>query len=202
MARRTAAQAAATRRRLIDAAGDVFAECGYAAATLGQIAARADVTRGALYHHFADKAEIHEVTLRREADQVTGPLMAHLAGDGPPLQRVHEFVVAYCTALERDPRFRRAVELLLFGAAGAPARARDRTRLGYHAWLQAFEAVLDEAHDRGELREGLAPGTAAQVVVAFTVGATTATLHAPDSVAPAGAHAEALATTLVAGLAR
>jgi AcrR family transcriptional regulator len=199
MVRRTAAEAAETRRRLIDAAGDVFAECGYAAATLGQIAERAHVTRGALYHHFADKAEIHEVVLRREADRVTGPLMAQLADDGPPLQRLHEFVVAYCTALERDPRFRRAVELLLFGAAGAPTAARDRTRLGYQAWLGAFEAVLDEAHGRGELREGIAPGTAARMVVAFTAGATTAALHAPESFAPAE-HAEALATVLITGL--
>lgn len=201
MVRRTAAEAAETRRSLIDAAGDVFAECGYAAATLGQIAERADVTRGALYHHFADKAEIHELVLRRKADQVAGPLMAQLAGEGPPLQRLHAFVVAYCTALERDPRFRRAVELLLFGAAGAPTAARDRTRLGYQAWLGAFEAVLDEAHDRGELREDITPGSAACMVVAFTAGATTTTLHAPDSFAPAD-NAEALATVLITGLTR
>lgn len=201
MVRRTAAEAAETRRRLIDAAVDVFAECGYAGATLGQIAERADVTRGAVYHHFADKAEIHEIVLRREADQVAGPLMAQLTGDGPPLQRVHEFVVAYCTALERDQRFRRAVELLLFGAAGTPTTARRRTRQGYQAWLRALEAVLAEAHHRRELREDLTAGTAARAVVAFTVGVTTTVLHAPASFAPAE-DADALATTLVRGLTR
>jgi TetR/AcrR family acrAB operon transcriptional repressor len=201
MPRRTATETAKTQRRLVDAAVDVFAECGYAAATLGQIAERADVTRGALYHHFADKAELHEVVLRREADQVTGPLMTQLAGPGPPLQRLHAFVVAYCTALDRDARFRRAVGLLLFDVAGAPARVRDRTRLGYHAWQRAFEAVLDEAQARDELREDIAVGAAAGTVVAFTVGATTAALHAPESFRPAE-HADAFATTLVTGLTR
>lgn len=53
MVRRTAQQAAETRRELVDAAADVFADCGFAGASLEQIAGRAGVTRGALYHHFA-----------------------------------------------------------------------------------------------------------------------------------------------------
>ncbi|HEX6255409.1 MAG TPA: TetR/AcrR family transcriptional regulator [Euzebyales bacterium] len=201
MARRTAAEAAETRRRLLDAAGDVFAECGYNATTLGQVAGRAGLTRGALYHHFADKAEIYDTVLRREVDQVTGPLMAGLAGDGPPLQRLREFVVAYCTALDTDPQFRRAVELLLFAPSDAPDATRDRTREGYRAWLHAFETVLDEARVNNELRPDITPRMAAGAVIALTVGATTAALHAADSLVPAE-HAEALADTLVAGLAQ
>lgn len=35
-----------------------FADCGFAGASLEQIAGRAGVTRGALYHHFDDKAAV------------------------------------------------------------------------------------------------------------------------------------------------
>lgn len=199
MVRRTAAEAAQTRHDLVNAALEVFGECGYGRATLGQIADRAGMTRGAVYHHFADKADVYDTVLRREADEVTGPLMAALAGDAPPLRRLHDFVVGYCTALAEDARFRRAVELLLFGGPDAPPLALARTRRGYQAWLDTFEQVLAEAGDRGDLRSGITPHAAARAVVAVTVGATTTALHAPESFSAAH-HAEALADTLVAGL--
>lgn len=199
MARRTAAEAAQTRRELVDAAIDVFGECGYAGATLAEIADRAGVTRGALYHHFHDKADVYDTALRRQADEVTAPLMRALTAEGPPVQRLRDFLTAYCTALDRDARFRRAVDLLLFGAAGAPASAQERTRRGYEAWLRAFETVLGEAGERGDLRQGLTSDAAARSVLALTVGATTAALRAPELFSPAE-HARSLADTLIAGL--
>lgn len=180
MVRRTAAQAAETRRDLTHAAAQVFGECGFAGATLEQIAERAGVTRGALYHHFDDKADIYDAVLRQEADRVLTPLMADLAGDGPPLERLRAFFVAYCSALQRDTHFRRVVDLLLFGAAGAPARARERTRRGYETWLHAIVAVLDEAHEAGALRERIVPRDAARAVVVCAVGLTTSAVHAPE----------------------
>src|SRR5688572_29774165 len=133
VARRTAAQAAATRRDLLAAALAVFAEGGYAAATLAQIAGRAGVTRGALYHHFAGKADLYDALLREAADQVMRPLLADLAAAGPPLARLRRFLEAYGAALERDARFRAVVALLLFGRADVPERSLALTRLGYRA---------------------------------------------------------------------
>src|SRR5918911_902531 len=155
MVRRTAQAAAATRHDLLEAALATFAECGYDAATLEGIAARASVTRGALYHHFADKADLYDAVLREQANQVLRPLLAGLAAAGPPLARLRRFLVAYCAALERDARFRAVLELLLFGGAGVPPAARDKTRGGFGSWLAAFEGLLQEADARGELRPGV-----------------------------------------------
>jgi AcrR family transcriptional regulator len=58
MPRRTAADAAVTRRTILDAGRVTFAEDGYQAATLDGIAQRAGVTRGAVHHHFGDKREL------------------------------------------------------------------------------------------------------------------------------------------------
>ena len=55
---RRAEQARATRRRIIDQAARLFAEQGYAATTLDQIAAAADVAVQTVYFHFRNKATV------------------------------------------------------------------------------------------------------------------------------------------------
>ncbi len=55
---RRAEQASATRQAIISAASELFAERGYAAVSVEEIVRRARVTRGALYHHFEDKADL------------------------------------------------------------------------------------------------------------------------------------------------
>ncbi len=47
-----------TRKRILDAASQVFARRGYGQATVEEIAAEAGVSNGALYHHFASKEEL------------------------------------------------------------------------------------------------------------------------------------------------
>ena len=53
-----AEQSAQTRRALLDAAHELFAEDGYAATSTEAVARRAGVTRGALYYQFRDKAAL------------------------------------------------------------------------------------------------------------------------------------------------
>lgn len=67
-------QTEATRRKLVETARQLFTQHGYAATATEVIVAQADVTRGALYHHFGSKeglfhAVIYEV-LRDAAMQI------------------------------------------------------------------------------------------------------------------------------------
>jgi AcrR family transcriptional regulator len=65
-----------TRQALITAARRRFAEQGYAATGTEEIVADAQVTRGALYHHFRDKAELFRTVMEQVATEVAEQLVA------------------------------------------------------------------------------------------------------------------------------
>jgi TetR/AcrR family acrAB operon transcriptional repressor len=199
--RRTAAEAARTRESLLDAALAVFAERGYTAARLEEIAARAEVTRGAVHHHFPDKAALYTEAVDARWKEVTEPLWAELDGPGPPLARVRRFLVAYLSGAERNQRFR-----LLLEAVTMRAEALPELRAGLTSKAAALAAVSDhltdlftEARDAGDLRVGVAPRTAALALLSYTTGVTTTWLLGPDLFSPAAA-ADDLATIFLEGL--
>ncbi|PAU73315.1 TetR family transcriptional regulator [Vreelandella alkaliphila] len=65
MARKTKAEAAATREALLDAAEEVFFAKGVARTSLEQIARHANLTRGAVYWHFKNKGDLFMALVER-----------------------------------------------------------------------------------------------------------------------------------------
>ena len=65
MARRTKAEAESTRAAILDAAEVLFYQHGVSRTTLEKIALAANVTRGAIYWHFQNKADLFNAMLER-----------------------------------------------------------------------------------------------------------------------------------------
>lgn len=65
-----------TRQALMDAARALFVSKGYGDTSTPDICASTATTRGALYHHFADKRDLFRQVLAREAQAVTAEIMA------------------------------------------------------------------------------------------------------------------------------
>jgi AcrR family transcriptional regulator len=61
---------------LIDAARELFARDGYDATSLDAVAARATMTKGAVYHHFDGKRQLFEAVFAREIERMAAPLTA------------------------------------------------------------------------------------------------------------------------------
>jgi AcrR family transcriptional regulator len=102
----------ATRQALVDGAVELFTERGYAGTSLDEIARRAHVTKGALYHHFAGKHALFEaafdavgsVAVTRLADAVAGGV----DGAGEPWETLRAGLRAYLRMC-LDPAFQRIV---------------------------------------------------------------------------------------------
>jgi len=149
VARRTQAErSATTRAALIAAARPLFADRGYAAVSTPEIAVAAGVTRGALYHQFADKAALFAaVTEAVEAD-VTQRLANDVvaAGHTDPLGALHGSIDAWLDACE-EPEVRQVLLLdapVVLGWEGF----RD---LAQHYGLGLTEQLLQAAIGAGQL---------------------------------------------------
>jgi AcrR family transcriptional regulator len=84
----------ATRERLLDAATEVFADRGYAGATVSEICERAGANLAAINYHFGGKDELYAETWRTafEAALSAYPPDGGLPDDAPVESRFHAFV--------------------------------------------------------------------------------------------------------------
>jgi TetR/AcrR family acrAB operon transcriptional repressor len=113
MARRTKQEAAATRNRILDTAERVFSERGVARTSLDDIAQAAGVTRGAIYWHFNNKADLFSAMLAR----VTLPLEEAVArmreeALADPLAAVKHCMLTALLKTATDPQCRRVFEVV------------------------------------------------------------------------------------------
>jgi AcrR family transcriptional regulator len=91
------------RERLLQAAASVFAERGYEAARIEQVAEAADVSPGLLYRHFAGKKELYSELVQR-ADTELLEHLAAAAAPGPPSQsRLEHGVDSVLAFIEQHP---------------------------------------------------------------------------------------------------
>src|SRR5436190_13198697 len=92
---------AKTRQQLIEAAGQVFAEYGYRAATVREICMRAGANVASIHYHFGDKEKLYLEVLRY-ANERTAEVNPELCTDDShtsPEDRLKSFVRSFLLRL-------------------------------------------------------------------------------------------------------
>lgn len=138
-----------TRGKLLKAARTLFVEKGYAETGTPEIVKAAAVTRGALYHHFADKADLFRAVVVQEATAVAGEIESAALDLSDPIEALVTGAEAYFRAMRAAGRAR---ILLIDGPAvlGADALAEiDRETGG--GTLHAGLAHAAQRHGRSDL---------------------------------------------------
>lgn len=172
MARRTKADAAATREALLDAAEAVFLEKGVARTSLEQIARHAGLTRGAVYWHFKNKADLFQAMLGR-VRMPFQELVEELGDPGlvnAPLEAIRLACLSGFERLER-PRYRRVHAILIhncevFGDIDPLTLQNEMADEACGALVDYFSC----AARLGQLRDDLTPKSAADLMQAMLSG--------------------------------
>ncbi len=99
---------ASTKRALVDVAEGLFTEHGYAATSLDAIVAGAQVTKGALYHHFSGKQAVFEAVFERTEEDASRAIQQALRGHRDPWDKATAGLRSFLEVVQ-EPRYRRIV---------------------------------------------------------------------------------------------
>ncbi|MDQ3715024.1 MAG: TetR family transcriptional regulator, partial [Actinomycetota bacterium] len=155
----------ARREQILAAATTSFAQAGFTATSLEDVAAAAGITRAIVYRHFQSKTELYRAVLDRARDR-----LQEAGGDPPYTARIIDDLVAAAAA---DPD---GFRLLFHHAGREPAFRADVDR------LTAAMAPLAHEHLAQAIPDPAWARWAAQLAPAVTIAAITAWLDAglPD----------------------
>lgn len=123
-------QSRSRRERILDAAFSTFAGRGYRDASMDEIAAAAETSKGGVYFHFPTKESIFRELMRTTADKLVGKVEKAVAAETEPIARAE---VAIRTVLAAFAGHRTMARLLFLDVVGAG---------------RVFQAEADALHDR------------------------------------------------------
>ncbi len=184
MPRRTKEDALATRQQLLEAAIGVFAEKGVSRTSLQDIAAAAGTTRGAIYWHFKNKADLFNALIE-SAILPMEQAMAQIGHDGTqdPLVELEHALLQSMRCIAGDARTRAIFEIATLKVEYVEDSAAIRARhvLAYANATREICRSLREAATRRGITLALPVDAAAAGLHALTAGLIHTWMLTPDA---------------------
>ena len=178
--------AAARRAQLIEVGRAVFAEGGYEATSVEEIAARANVSKPVLYGHFGGKEGLYAVVVDREVERILGRI-AEAVSSGPPRARLEQAALAYLTYVQEHPQ---GFAVLL---RDAPKQSSEMPALMYDLADRIGEVFTEQFGKAGYDSKFAHIYAHALVGMVAFVGQWWTESHKPPSVETVASHIGALA---------
>ena len=132
-----------TRAALVAVARELFAQRGYEATSIEEIVRGAEVTRGALYHHFADKREVFRAVYEDVESRLTQEIAMNVAGEPDPERRLVAGLDAFLDA-SLDPAVQRIVLLDAAAVLGWDEMHELEMKYGLGLMRLALGNAMDE----------------------------------------------------------
>ena len=152
-----------TRDQILDAAEGLFAQQGFTATSIKQIAAGAGVNSALLYYYFQDKETLYKAVLARQIQGLVSSLASRLEGAADPADAVRRFVEAQAEAVLAHPLFPR---LMLRELLDHEARhASDEIAVAVGRGLVPLVQTIAAGQRSGQFRADLDPRFAAISIV-------------------------------------
>jgi AcrR family transcriptional regulator len=156
----------ATRRKILDAAVDVFNEVGYATADRGAIIERTGMTKGAFYHHFDSMEALASAIIEEGAKLVVTELGAMSDSFSPALENILHSTFITADLFASNKVVRTAEQLTL-----AFGKFNDTAAAAYSTWVEAMTVQARRAIAEGDIRAELDPHVVSESIIAATFGA-------------------------------
>ncbi len=170
--RRTKEEAEITKQSLLAAALEVFSAKGYAATRVEDISRRANVTTGALYHHFDGKSALYIALIEANSAKANRLAQEIIEEGGTPATVLRRLLVRLFQFIEEDRQYRAVVELSLNKTEMVPELAAVNADIldSRRQLAQFFSNLIGEGMAMGEFAPTLAPDDAALALVGFMNG--------------------------------
>jgi len=184
VARRTKTAAKATRESILDAAIQVFYERGVARASLSEIAELAGVTRGAVYVHFRDKADL--VWALSQRIRFPADALRDVSPDAIALDPLGELQRQWLTLFQelahnKEWQLIFAIVLHRIELVTESGAIRDRVMEGHTRVLSKMKHFLTLAVEQGQLPAQLDVDMAAMVLHGALMGVLEDWLMKPEA---------------------
>ncbi len=181
MARKTKEEAQETREAIINAAIDVFYEHGVSKSSLEEIAEAAGVTRGAVYWHFKNKADIFSAIHDQFHTSVMEGFMANAETSETPLQDLATFSSHFLQLMNSDERHKKILSIfsLKCDYSGEMANFLDEQRLKKIDSMKQIESYFRSAQEKGQISKERTPQLLATAFFCYMCGISNESLRHP-----------------------
>ncbi|MBT2502080.1 ScbR family autoregulator-binding transcription factor [Curtobacterium sp. ISL-83] len=161
-------RAVVTRAAIIEAAAAEFDERGYLGASVDAVAERAGLTKGAVYFHFASKAELAGAVIARQHEVARGYAEDATARGTTPLESMMWMAQGLATQMIHEVVVSAGIRLSTDSASVDVDRQNP-----YEDWIVIATATMQRAIEAGEVDPSWDPALIARVVIPAYTGVQT-----------------------------
>jgi len=169
----------ATKKSILNAAAACFSEKGYDKTDVDQICRKANLTKGAFYHHFSSKQELFLEMLNQWVRRVAGLLDLNEFKSKNTLELILSIPEKFKPAFEEVDK-QLPIFLQLFIKAISDKDLNKMALKSYNEFLTFFTAIIKQGIKDGSIKK-VKPDDAAKVLFSLTIGLLMVGLLNPEA---------------------